>query len=162
VLPDLKAGDVTEKRANVQLDHKLRTAEAFFAAGMPQVLRPIQKPAGNAKAAAKARAIESPFVGVEAVKAREIKLGLGSAFIGGGCCVHLSIEYTPSSPTVTSAVVVLATGADDTLLAWGKVEQPGAGYQVKECVVTTKPGADLAVVVLDLTARVRWCEVFSC
>lgn len=162
VLPDLKAGDVTNKRADVQFDRKLRTAEAFFAAGMPDVLQPTQKSAGNAQSAAKAEAIRSPFIGVEAVTARELTLGLGTAFIGGGCCVHLSIEYTPSSPTVTSAVVVLATGADDTLLAWGKVEQPGTGYQVKECIVTTKPGADLAVVVLDMTARVRWCEVFSC
>lgn len=97
-----------------------------------------------------------------AVLLQRASLGEGTAFIGGGCCVHLSIEYAPSSPTVLSAVVVLVQGADDTILAWMKLEQPGAGYQVKEGIIATQPGADLSVIVLNMTARVRWCEIFSC
>jgi hypothetical protein len=97
-----------------------------------------------------------------AVFLQRAAVGDGTAFIGGGCCVHLSIEYAPSSPTVLSAVVVLVQGADDTTLAWMKIEQPGAGYQVKEGIIATHPGADLAVIVLNMTARVRWCEIFSC
>ena len=52
--------------------------------------------------------------------------------------------------------------SEGTLMAWGRPEKPGAGYQIKECIVTTKPGATVAVLVVNMTARVRWCEVFSC
>jgi hypothetical protein len=89
-------------------------------------------------------------------------VGIARAFIGGACCVYLSVEYVPQTPTAASMVVVLVDDSEGTLLAWGKTEQPGAGYCIKECIVTTKPGADLAVLVMNMTARVRWCEIFSC
>lgn len=89
-------------------------------------------------------------------------LGMGEAFIGGGCCVSLSIEYTPSSPTVTAIVGVLVRDAEGTLMAWLRTEQPGAGYKVKEGIIATNPGATLVLVVVNATARVRWCETFSC
>ena len=135
---------------------------AFAAPFMASIVQPA-----TAKESAKSEkagdfAMAAPFAEVAAVGAADLKLGLGTAFIGGGCCVHLSIEYTPSTPTVVSAVLILVRDSEGTLLAWYKVEQPGAGYQIKECVVTTKPGADLAVIVLNMTARVRWCEIFSC
>lgn len=88
--------------------------------------------------------------------------GLGAAFIGGGCCVHLSVEYAPSSPTAVFAVLLLVTDSEGTALGWFKLEKAGAGYQVRENIITTKPGAHLAVAVLNATARVRWCEIFSC
>lgn len=89
-------------------------------------------------------------------------LGVGSAFIGGSCCVHLSIEYVPSIPTVTSIVAVIVDDSEGTVMAWGKQEKAGAGYQIKEGIITTKPGAELNVLVVNMTARVRWCEIFSC
>ena len=92
----------------------------------------------------------------------EPKAGAASAFIGGACCVYLSIEYVPSSPTATSQVIVLVEDGEGTMLGWGRKEQPGAGYTIKECIITTKPGADLSVAVMNMTARVRWCEIFSC
>lgn len=98
----------------------------------------------------------------EAAAEQQVTLGAGSAFIGGGCCVHLSIEYAPSTPTANSVVLVLVDDSEGTILAWAKSEKPGAGYQIKECIVTTKPGADLNVLVVNMTARVRWCEIFSC
>ncbi len=104
----------------------------------------------------------TPIAQVSAAAADQLRFGVGTGFIGGGCCVHLSVEYTPTTPTVASAVMILVRDSEGTILAWYKAEQPGAGYQVKECVVTTKPGADLFVIVLNMTARVRWCEVFSC
>jgi hypothetical protein len=94
--------------------------------------------------------------------AAALKVGIGRSFIGGACCVYLSIEYTPQSPTVQSEVVVLADDSEGTVLAWGKVEQPGASYRIQECIITTKAGADLTVLVVNMTARVRWCEIFSC
>lgn len=97
-----------------------------------------------------------------AAAAQKVELGTGSAFIGGGCCVHLSIEYAPSTPTADSVVLVIVKDSEGTILAWAKSEKPGVGYQIKECIVTTKPGADLSVIVANMTARVRWCEVFSC
>jgi hypothetical protein len=91
-----------------------------------------------------------------------LRAGMGKAFIGGGCCVHLSVEYAPTTPTVGARVLIVVDDSEGTLLGWGKQDQPGAGYQVKEGIVTTKPGADLTVVAINATARVRWCEIFSC
>lgn len=90
--------------------------------------------------------------------------GIGKAFIGGGCCVHLSIEYTPTNPASTqpALVFVLVRDSEGTVLAWVKQAAAHDGYQIKEGIITTKPGAHLTVLVLNMTARVRWCEVFSC
>jgi hypothetical protein len=89
------------------------------------------------------------------------QLGLGSAFIGGGCCVHLSVEYAPTG-TADGAVRLLVQDSNDTELIWMKKVSAGLGYQIKEGVITTKPGAHLVVTASSVTARVRWCEVFSC
>lgn len=93
-----------------------------------------------------------------------VMAGVGKAFIGGGCCVHLSIEYTPTNPasTLPAIVVVMVKDSESTLLAWAKLAKASEGYQIKEGIVTTKPGAHLTVLVVNMTARVRWCEVFSC
>jgi hypothetical protein len=88
--------------------------------------------------------------------------GIGGAFIGGGCCVHLSIEYAPATPTSESAVSVFVGDTEGTVMSWTKTTQPGTGYQIKEGIITTKPGAGLIVLVAQMTARVRWCEIFSC
>ena len=92
------------------------------------------------------------------------KLGTGKAFIGGGCCVHLSIEYTPlnAASTASAFVGVIVQDSEKTTLGWLKQVDPQDGYQIKECIVTTKPGAHVVVAVLNVTARLRWCEVFSC
>jgi hypothetical protein len=87
---------------------------------------------------------------------------IDTAFIGGGCCVHLSVEYAPVVPTAQSVIIIIVSDSEGTLLAWAKTEPPGSHYQVKENVVTTKPGATVLVAVSNATARVRWCEVFSC
>jgi hypothetical protein len=87
---------------------------------------------------------------------------LATAFIGGGCCVHLSIEYTQVSPTVESIVLVGVVDSEGTTLIWEKKDPPGTHYQVKECIITTKPGATLRLLAVNATARVRWCETFSC
>jgi hypothetical protein len=92
---------------------------------------------------------------------REGAMGLGSAFIGGGCCVHLSVEYTPTG-TADGTVGLIVKDSSDTELMWLKKAAAGLGYQIKEGVITTKPGATLALLVVGATARVRWCEVFSC
>ena len=89
-------------------------------------------------------------------------VGIAKAFIGGACCVYLSIEYAPQMPTAASQVLVLVDDSESTVLAWGKSEEVGACYHIKECIVTTKPGADLTVLVVKMTARVRWCEIFGC
>jgi len=90
--------------------------------------------------------------------------GMGKAFIGGGCCVHLSIEYTPTNPasTLPAMVFVVLQDSENTFLAWAKQAAAHDGYQIKEGIMATKPGAHLTVLVLNMTARVRWCEIFSC
>lgn len=91
--------------------------------------------------------------------ARQPTAGAGVAFIGGGCCVHLSVEYM--STNANAVVAVLVIDSENTALVWMKSAiQPG--YYIKEGIISTKPGAILGVVVVNAIARVRWCEVFSC
>jgi hypothetical protein len=92
-------------------------------------------------------------------------IGSGKTFIGGGCCVHLSVEYMPSAAGADAAnavLLVLVSDSEQTMLLWGKLVKPGTSYQVKESIISTKPGAMVQVVALNVTARLRWCEVFSC
>lgn len=84
------------------------------------------------------------------------------AFIGGGCCVHLSVEYTPRVLTRAVVVAVAARDGDGTFLIWMKRDPAGAGYQVKEGIMMTKPGAAVSIEVTNAVARLRWCEIFSC
>lgn len=100
--------------------------------------------------------------------AANVAAGIGDAIIGGGCCVHLSIEYmqnlnesTILAPDVVSVVMVGVLDSEGTLLSWSKLKFP-AGYHIKEGIITTNPGAKLIVVVGNAIARVRWCEIFSC
>lgn len=98
----------------------------------------------------------------EEIPGRETK---ASAVIGGGCCVHLSIEYMPvpkllSKGGVPTLVSVAVMDSEGTGLVWQKVGIDG--YNVKEDIITTNPGARLMVMALNAVARVRWCEVFSC
>jgi hypothetical protein len=94
--------------------------------------------------------------------------GTGQAIIGGGCCVQLSVEYMPAQAVITvdsptdqkCAVTVMVVDSEGCSLTWHKVFQEG--YHVKESIITTYPGARLAVAVNNAIARVRWCEVFSC
>jgi hypothetical protein len=88
--------------------------------------------------------------------------GLVTAFIGGGCCVHISLEYAPITATAQSTVAVLVRDTEGTVMLWEKINPPGTHYQVKENVVTTKPGATILLFAINATVRARWCEVFSC
>jgi hypothetical protein len=85
--------------------------------------------------------------------------GMGVAFIGGGCCVYLAIEYMSTS--ANSMVLVLVLDSEGTTLGWMK-NAVKPGYYIKEGIISTKPGAILGVLVRNIIARVRWCEVFSC
>ncbi len=97
-----------------------------------------------------------------AITTRTAAAGLGSAVIGGGCCVHLSIEYRPAKPLqeLNSLVFAGTADSDGTYLIWGKVFK--GGYHIKECIISTNPGARLALIVVNAIARVRWCEIISC
>jgi hypothetical protein len=88
--------------------------------------------------------------------------GIRTAFIGGGCCVHISVEYTPTSPTVDSSVLIVVQDSERTLMAWERRENAGTHYQIKEGIITMKPGAAVGVVVSNMIAKIRWCEGFSC
>jgi hypothetical protein len=97
----------------------------------------------------------------------ETATGSRKAIIGGGCCVQLSVEYMPAKPVLNAdssspkcAVTVEVVDNEDCYLGWRKVFQEG--YHVKESIITTYPGARLAVAVNNAIARVRWCEIFSC
>lgn len=142
------------------------TPDLASAVARMSVLRPFadtmageQGASGEAAFEAEAFQARGQFLTAEGLKAGRI--GLGTAFIGGGCCVHLSIEYTPSG-AADGIVGVLVQDSHDTQLTWVKKAAAGLGYQIKEGIVTTKPGAHLTALAVGATARVRWCEVFSC
>ncbi len=105
------------------------------------------------------RVVES----VSLIDSAAASAGVAVGFIGGGCCVHLSIEYMPDKPLApaTGAVAVLVADTDKTVMLWGKIVDANDGYRIQEDIITTHPGAKLTVVVINVTARVRWCEVFS-
>jgi hypothetical protein len=151
------------KELLVKADQKigdLRTTAAFAQMMQTHATAPIVMnvaPAGFTTATVAGR----ETVALEAAAAA-LQAGLGTAFIGGGCCVHLSVEYMPMTPAAQSLIAVLVQDSDGTLLAWGRTEKAGAGYQIKECIITTKPGATVTILVVNMTARLRWCEVFSC
>ena len=90
--------------------------------------------------------------------------GVQGDFIGGGCCVHLSVEYMPDNTLAPAAgaVGVIVADSDKTVMMWAKLVDATDGYQIHEDIITTHPGAKLTVVVVNVTARVRWCETFSC
>jgi hypothetical protein len=140
--------EATSTRAKIAEDPTLAAAAARMS-----ILTPFANPGVDQTADAPISAL--PITG------RGSQLGLGAAFIGGGCCVHLSIEYAPTG-TADGAIAVLVQDSNDTELIWVKAVSAGLGYQIKEGIVTTKPGAHLALLVEGATARVRWCEVFSC
>ena len=85
-----------------------------------------------------------------------------TAFIGGGCCVHLSVEYMANNPASASLIEIIVRDSENTFLGWGKQESAGAPYRIHEGIITTKPGAKLFVAAVNATVRVRWCEIFSC
>ncbi|HEX7552977.1 MAG TPA: hypothetical protein VF378_05450 [Geothrix sp.] len=100
---------------------------------------------------------------VEAQRSEIIgKSTVAKAFIGGGCCVHLSVEYMANNPAQPSIIIIGVVDSESTGLIWERTDPAGTPYQVKEGIITTKPGAKLTLVVNNATARVRWCEVFSC
>ena len=152
---------VTQDRAAAKLKtapeakDKADTTGAFF----NQVKNLVSDEVGAVEAFAMMQAAR---LGIEApaTTAR----GAKTAFIGGGCCVHLSVEYMPANAALTpnSLVVVLVVDSEKTIMGWAQAAGSGSVYQVRESIITTKPGAHLAVAVWNMTARVRWCEVFSC
>lgn len=98
-----------------------------------------------------------------AVAANRVAVGMDHTVIGGGCCVHLSIEYMPSTPVAptTALAGVLVMDSKATVLSWIKMFSEG-GYHVKEGIISTNPGAQLWVLSVNAITRVRWCEVISC
>jgi multidrug efflux pump subunit AcrA (membrane-fusion protein) len=105
-----------------------------------------------------------------------LRTGSAQTFIGGGCCVHLSVEYMPLSPLgieidlqkkaavaqLAASVTVTVADSEGTQLTWKQTTGTNSVYQVRENIMTSKPGARLTVTVENMVARVRWCEVFSC
>lgn len=101
----------------------------------------------------------------ESVAAGRQPSGAKATVIGGGCCVHLSMEYMPLLPSaITSGAAFVGAVILDskgTVLSWGKFFSDES-HQVKECVISTNPGAYLTVIAVNAVARARWCEIISC
>jgi len=129
------------------------------------LIPPMEAPAavGEEKAAAEAKLSMQGFTALrQAVAANKVATGVKYTVIGGGCCVHLSIEYMPLIPVVPLIAFAGAMILDSkaTMMIWGKWFSDG--YHVKEGIISTHPGAHLLVVSVNAVARVRWCEIISC
>jgi hypothetical protein len=83
-----------------------------------------------------------------------------STIIGGGCCVHLSVEFMSMTDPSTASFSISVLDSENTLISWGK-NSLDEGYHIKEDIITTNPGAILKVTAENAIVRVRWCEVFS-
>jgi hypothetical protein len=94
-----------------------------------------------------------------------IPASMQTTIIGGGCCVHLSMEYMPLLPAAlannVAMIGAMVMDSKGTVLGWGKIFTD-EGHQVKECVISTNPGAYLTVIAANAIARARWCEIVSC
>lgn len=97
------------------------------------------------------------------VTRKQALVGMESTVIGGGCCAHLSIEYMPVTPLTDMPAFsgVMVIDSESTVMLWGKYFI-GDGYHIKECVISTNPGAHLWVVSINSVTRARWCEIISC
>lgn len=104
-----------------------------------------------------------PFAAIPpgAAEPQETLSGYESTVIGGGCCSYLSIEYNFGVSKLPAAIVVMVVDSESTILSWIKVVKD-EGYAVKQGIISTNPGARLHVAVVNVTARIRWCEVYSC
>lgn len=152
------------KELLVTPEEKAAAAGRVGAASFAYVLHAFVRNQAPAATVAGATMNERNELAAAAVTADTASLAQGTAFIGGGCCVHLSVEYmpVPAAGTATCAVLVLLQDSEHTTLLWGKTFAAGSAYTVKECIMSTKPGATVHVIVLNAIARLRWCEVFSC
>lgn len=92
----------------------------------------------------------------------DVALARGVAMIGGSCCAHLSAEYVLLNPATAGGIVVALRDADNTIMIWARPVAAGSGYTIKEDIITTYPGALLVALAVNVTGRLRWCEVFSC
>lgn len=139
------------------------TAKVF---ALMDLISPLEAPAaaGDEKSATDARfTMQGADSLRQAVAANRVAFGMKNTVIGGGCCVHLSIEYMQMNPLVPSTALtgVLVMDSKATMMAWGKMFT-GDGYHVKECIISTHPGARLWVLSVNAITRVRWCEIISC
>jgi len=151
----------------------VRKAKAPEAERIKNIYSMMMKPSpAEAPTEEKTKETESSFVKMEpkmevaaltsAITTGQIQAAAEGAIIGGGGCVHLSVEYMPSQliSNLLSLVAIWVVDSEGTVLGWGKIVQPG--YHIKEGIISTNPGAQLELVVLNAIARVRWCEIFSC
>ena len=101
----------------------------------------------------------------EGIVIGKIPYGMQMTVIGGGCCVHLSMEYMPIVPAPISANLSMSAAmvmdSQGTIMGWGKLFTD-EGHHVKECIISTNPGAWLTVISVNSVTRVRWCEIISC
>lgn len=138
-------------------------AKAF---ALMDLISPLETPAtaGDEKAATDSRfSMQGVSYLRQAVTANKAAIGMKNTVIGGGCCVHLSIEYMQMNPLIplTALAGVLVMDSKATMMAWGKMFTDD-GYHVKECIISTHPGAHLWVLSINAITRVRWCEIISC
>jgi hypothetical protein len=127
------------------------------------LISPAEVASGDEKAADTDTSLYSINKLRQAVIRQAVPYGIQSTVIGGGCCVHLSIEYMPLSPLLSTPSLsgALVMDSEVNMLAWGKFFTDD-GYHVKECIISTNPGAYLWVVSINSVTRVRWCEIISC
>ncbi|MGD8569289.1 MAG: hypothetical protein PVJ39_14475 [Gammaproteobacteria bacterium] len=149
-------GHGSQTMAREEVDHRIKA--------MMDMSSPMKAAATEEEKAAEARLTVSNIQRLQRlVASKAVPIGMESTVIGGGCCVHLSVEYMPLTPLIDmpgfSAAMVL--DSQSTLMLWGKYFVDD-GYHIKECIISTNPGSYLWVASVSSVTRVRWCEIVSC
>jgi hypothetical protein len=159
--------DATDATTGSALHGATTEAVHYKISAMMDLTSPAETPETKTKTKTKS-AESAPLISSvqrlqQLVTRKQVAAGMESTVIGGGCCVHLSIEYMPLNPLVdlTAFSGAMVIDSESTVMLWGKYFN-GDGYHIKECVISTNPGAHLWVVSINSVTRVRWCEIVSC
>jgi hypothetical protein len=83
-----------------------------------------------------------------------------SAFVGGNEEVLLSVEYLVETGAASPSVS-LTTASDGSSSTWTD-STPALGYHVQEALLRVKAGTKLTLAVVNVDARVIWCESIYC
>lgn len=144
---------------------KEATNKRIFA--LMDLISPVETATGDEKAARSDTNVSMKLINQlrEGIVIGQTPYGMQTTVIGGGCCVHLSMEYMPVLPAPLSVSLSMSAAmvmdSQGTIMGWGKFFTDG-GHHVKECVISTNPGAWLMVLSVNSVTRVRWCEIISC
>jgi hypothetical protein len=94
-------------------------------------------------------------------KELEVKAGESKqTFVGGLDVANLTLEWIKDPSAASASVTITVSSKDGD--ATQTLSTTSEGYQIKDWVMSVKPGCQVKVAATDCGARIRWCETLSC